>query len=114
MVQHCQTEIEIQYNMYKKRVQLDAYEIVSVLVRTFPAKQNQLIPSGVCRSNARYRSGSEWDVTLDVMRLLLFNLCFQVLLICQDVPIPLCDGLILTHPDLLSHLEERRSRLYSS
>lgn len=52
--------------------------------------------------------GSECDVSLDVMRLLLFNLRFQVLLVCQDVPIPLCDGLILTHPDLLSHLRKEK------
>lgn len=45
--------------------------------------------------------------SLDIMRLLFFDLWFQVLLVCQDVPVPLCDGLVLTHPDLLSHLEKR-------
>lgn len=37
------------------------------------------------------------------MRLLL-DLRFQMLLVRQDVPLPLSDGLVLTHPDLLSHL----------
>lgn len=37
------------------------------------------------------------------MRLLL-DLRFQMLLVRQDVPVPLGDGLVLTHPDLLSHL----------
>lgn len=42
---------------------------------------------------------------LDVMRLLL-DLGFQVLFVCQDVSVPLGDGLILAHPDLLSNLEK--------
>lgn len=47
---------------------------------------------------------SAW-VRSDVVRL-LFNFTFQVLLVGQDVPLPLCDGLILAHPDLLSHLKK--------
>lgn len=33
-----------------------------------------------------------------------------MLLVCQDILIPLCDGLILTHPDLLSHLKGRKKQ----
>lgn len=44
----------------------------------------------------------------DVMRL-LFNLRFQVFFVCQDVPVPLGDGLILTHPDLLSNLKGKQN-----
>ncbi len=51
---------------------------------------------------------AQCKVSLDVMRL-LFDLWFQVLLVRQDVSVPLCDGLILTHPDLLSNLEEKET-----
>lgn len=44
---------------------------------------------------------------LDVMRLLL-NLGFQVLFVRQDVSVPLGDGLMLTHPDLLSNLGKQK------
>ena len=40
---------------------------------------------------------------LDIMCLLI-NLGFQVLFISQNVHVPLGDGLLLTHPDLLCHL----------
>lgn len=41
------------------------------------------------------------------MRLLL-DLGLEVLLVRQDVSVPLGDGLILTHPDLLSDLGHKR------
>lgn len=44
---------------------------------------------------------------LDVMRLLL-NPGFQVLFVRQDVSVPLGDGLMLTHPDLLSNLGNQK------
>lgn len=48
---------------------------------------------------------------LDVMRLLL-DLGFQVLFVRQDVSVPLGDGLILAHPDLLSDLaKEDKNKL---
>lgn len=39
-------------------------------------------------------------------RPLLFDLRFQMLLVTQDVALPLRDRLILTNPDFLSHLKE--------
>ena len=49
------------------------------------------------------RTGLVWS--LEVMHL-LGDFGFQVLLVGQDVSVPLGDGLVLAHPDLLSHLGE--------
>ena len=43
---------------------------------------------------------------LDIM-LLFLNIGLEVLLVGQNVPVPLGDGLLLTHPDLLSHLDRK-------
>lgn len=51
---------------------------------------------------------AQHEAPLDVMCLLFFDLWFQMLFVCQDVSVPLCDGLLLTDPDLLSHLQEGR------
>lgn len=50
-------------------------------------------------------------LTLNVMRLLLFDLGFQVLLVGQDVALPLGDGLLLAHPDFLGDLRQQQQCL---
>ena len=47
---------------------------------------------------------------LDIM-LLLLNVGLEVFLVGQNVPVPLGDGLLLTHPDLLSHLDSDTKQL---
>lgn len=84
--------------------------MVSVWVMTFPAMQSRFIASGAWRSNPWYKI-KEWLRVvgyLDAMHLRLLQLFLQMLLVCQDVMIPLCDGLMLAYPDLLSHLERER------
>lgn len=67
-----------------------------------------------CSSLQEFAGQIWWDrvaqheAPLDVMCLLFFDLWFQMLFVCQDVSVPLCDGLLLTDPDLLSHLQEGR------
>lgn len=48
------------------------------------------------------------DEALEVMHLLV-NFGFQMVLVGQDVLVPFGDGLLLTHPDLLSHLEKEKN-----
>ena len=51
--------------------------------------------------------GRGGGAALDIMHLLLLNLGLQVFLVGQNVPVPLGDGLLLAHPDLLGHLDGR-------
>lgn len=78
----------------------------------FPATQTWLggLYEGAGQTQDARRGRGSCEGCLDVMRLLLLNLCLQVFLISQDVLLPLGDGLVLTHPNFLRHLEERWSR----
>lgn len=87
--------------MYKTCPNRCTRELVQFYSWTFPARPLRSLQVESVMQN----KGVDQNVMLsDVMRL-FFNLRFQVFFVCQDVPVPLGDGLILTHPDLLSNLK---------
>lgn len=91
--------------MYKTCPNRCTRELVQFYSGTFPACPLRSLQVESMMQN----KGVVQNVILsDVMRL-LFNLRFQVFFVGQDVPVPLGDGLILTHPDLLCNLKGKQN-----
>lgn len=94
--------------MYKTCPNRCTRELVQFYLGTFPACP---LRSFQVESVMQNKGVVQNVILSDVMRL-LFNLRFQVFFVCQDVPAPLGDGLILTHPDLLSNLKGKQNNCH--